>query len=162
MSAKVPEFSCTQPRHDGIYSIVFCFVCFLAFFVLILTNSVSDDNERDVFCYAQVKGWYGKIFTDGQRTLLFPFCALQQNSYFKSKATIFLFSHAFVMETNSQKCRAPSTCLNVLCTHMYRMSVCCTGCLSNAYLNAFTSKVHFTFTIYSDRPLNFSNAHTDS
>lgn len=112
-----------------------CCCCFFSFFVLIWTNSVNNDNEREVFCYAQVKGWYGNIFTDSQRTLLFPFCALQQNSYFKSKASFFLFSHAFVMETNSQKYRASSTFK--CCTHVYRISVCCTGCLSNAYLNAY-------------------------
>lgn len=101
------------------------FNCFLAFSYW-SANSVNDDNEREVFCYTQVKGWYGNIFTDSQRTLLFPFWALQQDSYFKSsQVNFFLFSHAFVMENNC------FTHLSKCWPHVYRISVCCTGCLFN-------------------------------
>lgn len=53
--AQCLNFHAHNPGMMAVIPLVFCFV-FFSFFVLILTNSLNDGNEKEVFCYAQVKG----------------------------------------------------------------------------------------------------------
>lgn len=102
---------------------------FFSFFVLIFTNSVNDDNERGILlCSSKRLIW--EYIHRQPKNITFSILCIAAGLLFQVRGQIFLIQSCICYGNQPSEVSC-FTYLSKCCTHMYRISVCCTGCLFN-------------------------------